>query len=662
MAETIIVDPTEVATGRTQFDITPWVASAGPDWGDGAITAYMAQAQRGDVPVDYRVPNRTITVPLSLRNVGGTTFSTARNLIQAKAAMIQQEGGWLKRVTSGGTAVFADVVNASLHLGGGWGQAYKDYDVDATLTLECIPDFYGAEVDLGVKIAANSEWTTAIQTDLSLGAGKRIEGNYPARCRIVVTDDQPIARYGVIWALRSKNYTSSAANDIRFAASELTAIDSSIGTDWTSLYSTDRDSGTAPLGALVHQGTHRVWVRMVVPDDSIEFRLVWDVGDMTLPVINAPVVCNWASAGGAFMLDLGEVRLDAPPVGTHRWKGLIQARALVAGSTVTLHDMWVYPVEEGYGVLRAALNGEIGMAAYSARDDFDAHAAGSLAGKSAPVGGAWVSAGGGADFAVDTTNNTVTRTAISGGTAIHFDTLNTNMTATTAQVDFRAPSLPASQAVYQGVIARYVDASNSMFAYVLLRTTRLDLYVYKKVASVDTVIGYKPGVSFDTESFETIRLMVDTAGRWGVWLFRQGAKAGLPLMMGTDSVFATGGTLATGDVGIMDVAEDPPAVTRHYDNFAAWVPPSDAVIFSGQSVEIRNDGMFREDSTGAAYGPVTNVIGDLPRLPPTTIEARNCQFIVNTSRGDFDQLPDVERIDDTSVRVYYRPSWLTVPG
>ena len=47
MAETIIVDPTEVATGRTQFDITPWVASAGPDWGDGAITAYMAQAPSG---------------------------------------------------------------------------------------------------------------------------------------------------------------------------------------------------------------------------------------------------------------------------------------------------------------------------------------------------------------------------------------------------------------------------------------------------------------------------------------------------------------------------------------------------------------------------------------------------------------------------------------
>ena len=30
-----------------------------------AITAYMAQAQRGELPVDYRIPNRTVTIPLS---------------------------------------------------------------------------------------------------------------------------------------------------------------------------------------------------------------------------------------------------------------------------------------------------------------------------------------------------------------------------------------------------------------------------------------------------------------------------------------------------------------------------------------------------------------------------------------------------------------------
>ena len=86
---------------------------------------------------------------------------------------------------------------------------------------------------------------------------------------------------------------------------------------------------------------------MVVPDDSIEFRLVWDVGDMTLPTENRAGRVRLGEPGGTFMLDLGEVRLDAPPVGTHRWKGLIQARARVAGSTVTVHEMWVYPGRRG---------------------------------------------------------------------------------------------------------------------------------------------------------------------------------------------------------------------------------------------------------------------------------------------------------------------------
>ena len=68
--------------------------------------------------------------------------------------------------------MFADVVNATLHLGGGWGQAFKDYDVDATLTLECIPDFYEAEVDLGDN-------TTTASYIIFTETG--IRGNYPAR-------------------------------------------------------------------------------------------------------------------------------------------------------------------------------------------------------------------------------------------------------------------------------------------------------------------------------------------------------------------------------------------------------------------------------------------------------------------------------------------------
>ena len=101
----------------------------------------MADLTRGATPVDFRVPNRTVQIPLVLRTVGGTSFATVRSLVQAKASLFQREGGWLKRNTSAGGTVFADIVNATLHLGGGWLMSAKDADIDATLSLECHPDF-----------------------------------------------------------------------------------------------------------------------------------------------------------------------------------------------------------------------------------------------------------------------------------------------------------------------------------------------------------------------------------------------------------------------------------------------------------------------------------------------------------------------------------------
>jgi hypothetical protein len=42
VAEWIHLDPTEVATGRTQLDITPWIDAAGVDWGEPAVSENSA--------------------------------------------------------------------------------------------------------------------------------------------------------------------------------------------------------------------------------------------------------------------------------------------------------------------------------------------------------------------------------------------------------------------------------------------------------------------------------------------------------------------------------------------------------------------------------------------------------------------------------------------
>ena len=58
---------------------------------------------------------------------------------------------------------------------------------------------------------------------------------------------------------------------------------------------------------------------------SVQARAVWDVGDLVNPAENDA----WqASAGRSnfYEHDFGELRLDAPPVGTYRWQGQIQAK------------------------------------------------------------------------------------------------------------------------------------------------------------------------------------------------------------------------------------------------------------------------------------------------------------------------------------------------
>jgi hypothetical protein len=145
MSETVTLDPSEIATDRTELNITSFIKWEGVEYGDAEIAAYMADQRQGSTPVDYRIPNRTVEIPLVLRVQGATSYATIRANLQAKVALFQREGGWIKRTRSGGGTVFADIVNATLHLGGSSMAGFRDVDVDAWLRLEVLPDWYEAE-------------------------------------------------------------------------------------------------------------------------------------------------------------------------------------------------------------------------------------------------------------------------------------------------------------------------------------------------------------------------------------------------------------------------------------------------------------------------------------------------------------------------------------
>jgi hypothetical protein len=674
MSETIVLDPAAVAIDRTALDITAWIDSSGPDWGDAAITAHLADAgQFGSSVVDFTVPNRTVTIPLNLMTRGAVTFDEIRRNIQAKTALFQREQGWLSRQTSVGT-LYMDVVSASLRLGGDWMQASRSVDTAAVLTLECRPDWYGAEITLDDIV----ETTAAeIVTKLKLGGSDAvIKGDYPGRVRIVVDDDQGVSQLGLLWGFRSRYYSSATTAALRYEAEALTPLDtaaiatvtgasgggsnnviqhSNLAPSWTPVLSTQILSGSAHM---THRGSYQLWARVRTTSATPpRLRLVYDVGDMLLPEENAPKTIPGTSA--FYLVDLGYVHLDPARAGTHRWQGIIQAAGTAGGENVSIDKIELQPVAESAGALRGPLTADPGLVSYTARDAFN-QTTGNLTGKTAAVGGVWAGSGDADDFQVEANDHYAYRTAVSdsggsvaGGRIVRAGGSIANA-AVQAAMRIADLNLIGTQL---GVVARYVNLTN--FLVLAWHPNGGELRLTKRVASVDTSIGLYGASRFIVGELN-LRLVVLADGKWFVWA-SQSATFGSPILSGTDTDLATGGALASGTTGIWSINTSPNNAGPTWDNFAAWVPTIDAVLHASQSADLRTEGMEREDPTGSAYGPVTWVTGALPRIPPSGMEGRPVELFLKGTRGDLDQLPD-SGIDDISARVHYRPCWLQAPG
>ena len=671
--EIIVLDPSEVATARTELSINSGaiqVRAEGVSWGNSEIQAYMSQQQRGESPVDFRIPNRQIEIPLVMQTSGTVTFPQARSKLAAKVARIQQEGGWLKRVTSGGGTLFCDLVNASLNLPGGWLQAHREVETEAVLTLEAIPDFYGAEVTLSDHVETSAAELSFTET--------QVKGDYPGRVRIVVDDDQGVNKRGLIWSVRSRHYSAAATAAQSYEAEALNPLDTATATskagasngsvvihsllsqNWTPVLSTNIGGATW----LTHTGSYRVFARVWSTNGTaVESRFVYDVGDFAYPHENEPVRLY---DGGTFhILDYGQIRLDPPSVGTHRWQGQFQARGELGTEGLALDKVWIVNTDEGHGVLRAPIGSVDNLGTYSARSDFNTES-GTLGGDSLAIGGTWVGAGDADEFSVTTVGgvNFAQRTAVSDAsiTAGRYITASTpTLTAGVAQVTFTSSALaPGSIPLVgsYGVLSRSAGTSDWLF----FGWNSGALYVAKRVSGTATnmAVTMSGNNYFNLAGvFYTYRLFVDAAGFWSASVSINGG-AFFEVLAGYDTALGSGGALQSGKVGFYDVHANATAATRLYSSFAAWAPTADAVAFASQSAQLTTDGLVREDSAGAAYAPISYPTGDLPRIPPATLEGRTTEFFIKMTRGDLQTLAD-PGIDDLSARVSYRPSYLLVP-
>lgn len=694
----VVLDPDEVAVDRVPLDLNNGaiqVDQKGIDWGDAAIQAYMADLEVGSAPVDYRIPNREINIPIFLGGGGNEEdYAIGRAALMSKVGLLQREGGWLMRRSAGAIGavpasgrraeLFADIVNATLQMPDKWGET-GNVEADVNLRLECLPDFYGAEIELNTLVGADlmpqgaGESLLALYGVLSIaGAPAQIEGDHPGRCRIVVTNDTSEDRRGLIWGFRARNYDDGDANSgLFYHTHELTALDAAsdtpltgasspnviahpnLGTGWTPILSTQGQGGGDHM---THVGTYRVRAR-VYSTTGLSFvavRLLYDVGDFTAPTINDEVAIPTANT--FHLVDLGEIRINEAQLGAHRWKGVIQGRGTNGGENLYVDSIEFQPLDESAGVLSAPQLTGIGINSHIARDEFN-QTAGNLNAKAAAIGGVWATSGVATDFVVETTGRTAQRTTTADA-GLRYAVVGAAQESQAAQVDFKYSVggllTGAAAAPNGGVVCRYVDAANAglrLFSYGDTIT------VAKRVGGIVTTMNSLAAgilrLPWAPDIWSSLLLVVWEDGHWAAYQALQGTPFGDPLTAGWDADFAPGGACSQGQAGFFDQNVSASASTRNYDNFQAYIPESDAVVFAGQTLQLATDGVYRDDSTGVTSGPVPKVAGDLPRIPPSGLEGRPVQLFTRLSTGEFATFDDNYAPDLVhDAQVFYRPSYL----
>jgi hypothetical protein len=225
-----------------------------------------------------------------------------------------------------------------------------------------------------------------------------------------------------------------------------------------------------------------------------------------------------------------------------------------------------------------------------------------------------------------------------------------------AQIDWKAS---VDQTAVRGLLVRVVDASNFFAVTIHPNTAGTALLRLRRIVAGNNFA--LPTLTVSVPNFTTmqrLQVIIDAAGRYFI-------RMGIPdqslttVASGQDAQLTGGGGLITGDVYLYDENSTATACTRTYDNFAAWVPPADAVLFASRQAEIRNDRYIRQDSAGTVWADKT-IQGDYLLIPPSGREGRTTEIAVKACRNDPVTMPD-SAIDDISAQLVYTPRFLTLP-
>jgi hypothetical protein len=617
MSFTLVLDPPAAISGRVELDLNEaglQTTSAGVDFGEASIKAYLAEQQYGEGAVSFRVPNRVITIPLMLG--AGVTDSLAgdiaeeeevRRKLNEKIALLQRQGGVLLRQRPGHEPLYADIVTASLTVPDVYGET-GGVEPNTVLKCECLPDFYGEEITLD-PLEEDGQIVAVLQES---GSQAAIKGDYPARTRIVLTEAAKADQRGALWGLRSTFFDATPTSALFFDAKDMTPINGATvvpkeGTFsgeaielaaseagvWHPLMTTDLSAGPDEL---THVGSYRVAARVWAPVVGEQVRLVWSADDATAPTTNAAQAVR---GGEEFsIVDLGEIRLQRPPIGEHWWRGVLQVNS--PGGAVVVDRLWLQPVDDGAGKLRAT---GTPTSTLLSPDSIGKYIEGEGAGH------AWT---------------------------VH--------TEAWAEVGF-LESLEASQELV-------IHSPFALPEGVTIRGIKVEVAIQAAFngTPVDVTLGATTQ-SHPTTGLTSHLVYGGSTDLWGkAWTAADINEATFgPRLKVTNPK-------AENDPGGALLLKEGVRVTVYY-SYSAGGLPEDAILYSERHSEIRFDGCYREDTTTEAYVRVSEETGDLPRLPPSGLEGRPVEVFLKNSRGLLDGDTDAA-IDALQAQVIYRPCYI----
>lgn len=340
-------------------------------------------------------------------------------------------------------------------------------------------------------------------------------------------------------------------------------------------------------------------------------------------------------------IELGIVSPN-PDVGTLTVR--IEAYTSTPGDTFDVDYILLIPTSK-YAKARCPFDGIPYSPVFSASDAFN-QTAGALNAKTADLGGAWTTSGSATDLAVVAGSSHNLQRSTTSDASPRFAVIGSAAGSQAVSVLESASGLvSATPTVQLGVVARFVDSSNYLVATWRPYATPYVITVDEVLAGVTTNLytGSAPGIGQNSQV-----VLAVAGGNW-IFGFANGSNVPVVVSSGYRASLDTG-ALASGKVGIFDYSTSSSAVTRVYDNFAAWVPDVQHVTAASGAVIIDHESIARSDGTRPS-----EFEGSYLRSAPEGREGRTARMVVKLRRTDVDTTPDTQIADAQQVSVSATP-------